>query len=55
MEKLRVRSPLNEDEESLMRTAIACAIEAHRELGPGLLENFYHRALCMELEAFVTS
>jgi len=28
---------------------IACAIEVHRELGPGLLESIYEKALCYEL------
>ncbi len=28
---------------------IGCAIEVHRDLGPGLLENPYHRAMCVEL------
>ena len=26
-----------------------CAVEVHRCLGPGLLENTYERALCVEL------
>ena len=28
---------------------IACAIEVHRNLGPGLLESVYEAALCLEL------
>lgn len=28
---------------------IGCAIEVHRDLGPGLLESPYHTALCVEL------
>lgn len=28
---------------------IGCAITVHESLGPGLLENTYHAALCMEL------
>ena len=28
---------------------IGCAIEVHRSLGPGLLENAYLRSLCVEL------
>ena len=28
---------------------IGCAIEVHRQLGPGLLENIYEEALCIEL------
>src|SRR5687767_1396407 len=30
---------------------IACAIEVHRHLGPGLLESVYETALCLELES----
>src|SRR5262245_53478878 len=29
---------------------IGCAIEVHRQLGPGLLESTYFNALCIELE-----
>jgi GxxExxY protein len=29
---------------------IGCAIEVHRELGPGLLEQAYEEALCVELQ-----
>ncbi len=29
---------------------IGCAIEVHRQLGPGLLESIYEAALCIELE-----
>lgn len=28
---------------------IGCAIEVHRELGPGLLEQPYHAAMCIAL------
>lgn len=41
------------DEEALNRLTrriIGCAIEAHRNLGPGLLESIYESALCIELE-----
>ena len=29
---------------------IGCAIEVHRNLGPGLLESIYESALCYELK-----
>lgn len=34
---------------ALTRHIIACAIEVHRELGPGLLESAYQRCLSHEL------
>ena len=30
---------------------IGCAIEIHRELGPGLLESIYEPALCIEFDS----
>ncbi|MBC7833521.1 MAG: GxxExxY protein [Phycisphaerales bacterium] len=33
----------------LTQQIIACAIEVHRELGPGLLESTYEACLCFEL------
>ena len=30
---------------------IGCAIEIHRELGPGLLESIYESALCIEFDS----
>ena len=33
----------------LTRRVIGCAIEVHRHLGPGLVENMYEAALCDEL------
>jgi GxxExxY protein len=36
---------------SVTNEIIRCAIEVHRELGPGLLESVYESALCMELTA----
>lgn len=35
----------------LTERIIGCAIEVHRNLGPGLLEGTYESALCVELEA----
>ncbi|MFT5468159.1 MAG: GxxExxY protein [Verrucomicrobiales bacterium] len=36
-------------ENELSERAIGCAIEVHRNLGPGLLESVYEEALCYEL------
>lgn len=35
----------------LTHAIIGCAIEVHRELGPGLLESAYEACLCHELSA----
>ena len=35
--------------EQLTNDVIGCAIEVHRELGPGLLESIYEQCLCEEL------
>jgi GxxExxY protein len=40
-------APLNE----LTERIIGCAIEVHRQLGPGLLEGTYESALCIELNS----
>ena len=37
-----------EETNALTERVIACAIEVHRELGPGWLEAVYERALCIE-------
>jgi GxxExxY protein len=34
----------------LTERIIGCAIEVHRHLGPGLLENTYEEALCIEFD-----
>jgi GxxExxY protein len=36
---------------SLTEAIVGCAIEVHKELGPGLLESVYESALCIELTA----
>jgi GxxExxY protein len=36
-------------ETELTQRIIGCAVEVHRRLGPGLLENVYESALCIEL------
>jgi GxxExxY protein len=35
---------------SITERVIACAIEVHKHLGPGLLEALYESALCVEFE-----
>ena len=37
---------------SLTHRVIGCAVEVHRELGPGLLEKAYEEALVWELSKF---
>ncbi len=34
----------------LTEKIIGCAIEVHRNLGPGLLESIYEKALCHEFD-----
>ena len=48
---LRIQSPLPDDLELIVERTIGCCIQVHRELGPGLLESIYVRAVCLELEA----
>jgi GxxExxY protein len=38
------------DYEKLTEQIIGCAIEVHKELGPGLLESIYENVLSIELE-----
>ena len=47
---LRIASRLPEDLEALVSRAIDCCVAVHRELGPGLFEQMYSRALAIELE-----
>jgi GxxExxY protein len=37
------------EHDPLTHRIIGCGIEVHRELGPGLMEPTYERALCIEL------
>ena len=37
------------DDNELTEAIIGCAIDVHKELGPGLLETLYENALCIEL------
>lgn len=48
---LRVQSPLSDELESLVTRTIGCCVAVHRELGPGLLETIYARAVRIELTA----
>ena len=48
---LRIESRLSDDLEKLVRDVIGCCLAVHRELGPGLLEAIYTRAVGMELGA----
>jgi GxxExxY protein len=48
---LNVPSPLSDEVETLVHDTIGCCIAVHRELGPGLLEAIYAKAICLELTA----
>ncbi len=48
---LHVTSSLDSSTEHLVRRTIGCCIEVHRELGPGLVEEIYQRAVAFELES----
>ena len=41
---------LPEQDDPLTRRIIACAIEVHKRLGPGLLEKLYKEAMVIEME-----
>jgi len=48
---IRIEDRLSDDEELVAHEVIACALVVHRELGPGYLESFYRKAMCLELQA----
>jgi len=45
-----VRPEPNDEMDRLTEAVIGAAIEVHRALGPGLPENVYENALCVELK-----
>jgi GxxExxY protein len=47
---LRIATSLDTATEELVHRVIGCCITVHRELGPGLVEAAYHRAVGIELE-----
>ena len=49
IKKFPPKTPLQNDD-PLTRKIIACAIEVHKRLGPGLLEKLYKEAMIIELE-----
>ena len=48
---LRVTPRLDDELEKLIHRIIGCCIRVRCELGPGLLEKIYVRAICLELAA----
>jgi GxxExxY protein len=48
---LRVPTPLPDDVEDLVQRTIGACISVHQELGPGLLEAIYSRAIAAELDS----
>jgi GxxExxY protein len=49
MAPLRIPTPLSDDLEDLVQRTIGACIAVHAELGPGLLEEIYSRAIAAEL------
>ena len=48
---LRLQSDLSDEEELTAREVVGAALAIHRALGPGYLEGFYRKAMCVELKA----
>jgi GxxExxY protein len=48
---IRLEQRLDDALEALIHMTIGCCIDVHRALGPGLLENIYRKAICLELNA----
>ena len=48
---LRIVTPFDPQLEELVHDVIGCCIAVHKELGPGLVEQIYQRAVGLELDA----
>ena len=48
---IRLEQRLDDELECIIHRTIGSCIEVHRNLGPGLLENIYRRAICLEMIA----
>ena len=48
---LRIPARLDDESETLIHRVIGCCIEVHKQLGPGLLEVIYQRAVAYELQS----
>jgi len=49
--ELKLNSTLSPEVEMVAGEIIASALAVHRELGPGYLESFYRKAVCIELRS----
>jgi GxxExxY protein len=47
---LRIQTSLPDELEKLTHDTIGCCLAVHRELGPGLIEGIYSKAICRELK-----
>jgi len=48
---LRKHADLSSEHEAIVSSTIGCAIDVHRELGPGFKESIYHTAFRLELKS----
>jgi GxxExxY protein len=48
---MREFGPIPEQAEKVATGCLDCAMQVHRNLGPGFKEIIYHRAYCLELDA----